>query len=866
MFWTGYVAATHRRYDTANSAPGELLAGESVGQSFVARYDGLSGVEVHLATYGRKTDAIRGALVMHLRASPDLREDLATVTLQLGESFEENPWYLFSFPAIPDSGGRSYFVLIEAPIGEPGRSLSVFWYQPQPRGDPYANGEAYYNGQPTPGDLAFGLQYAAPPLQVWGSMIGGAGESTSPWVVWGLLILGAAGIGACMVLRFDGGEARLRKGWSLALALAVGLVYGLLFMLITPPWQGPDEYAHYAYVALLDRHDLDNGEVEALDLDGADRDTQLIEAVNASADRNDFTRRLRGNSAPGAVTRTDAYLFQQVRQPPGYYWLCAVALRAARLVGIPADPYTNPEVSLYVMRSVSLFLGLVVVALAWLALGLRLAMAVALLPMHTFVATSVNNDVLAEVAVSALFVAVMALVRSAFNANGDKWVSQRGLALAALCVLLAVVGVATKATAVAAGLPMLVGGILVWVGVGLARRSWTGRVLPINSRALRAGAVVLIVVVIAVGGFFSVFEMREEASPGWFVSYTPLESAQLVATESAHDGTHAIQLEATQGAVAMQRLMPPLIYHPDLRVTLTGWLRLVPAQAGATADKGDVTGEIAVMDGVREAGSATGILIEGGEWTRLEVTGDAQANAEEIELIIGVRDGSLPDARVQFDDMSLRVEAAGGRWDDPIYRAALVDPSGEQGRWAVRPLFEGIVPEEVRNMASALLNPQPFSKLALWSDYATQQYRSFWGSFGWLAIDLPDVAYLGIGCVLVLAAIGLVVRTVEGRKRVWGWHAWLALISVISLVVAIAVSFAKQMALTAYGGYPSIPQGRYLFVLTIPVVWLVVEGLRLLIDGRWPQAAGARRFVLANLLLLLALYGLLALVIPYYYS
>jgi hypothetical protein len=867
VLWAGYQAAVHRRYENINGVPGELLAGESLGQSFVARYDELAGVEVRIATYGHATDTERSTLVLRLRASPDSREDLATATLPPDVALKADDWHLFRFAPIANSRGKPYFLLVEAPEGAPGKSMSLFWFQPPTTGDPYGEGSAYRNGQTTRGDLAFGLQYAAPPLQVWGSMIGEAGKSTSPILVWSLLVIAAVGIFlfAARPAQAQAEEgSRRAKAWPLALALWVWVVHGLLFMVITPPWQGPDEYAHYAYAALLDRHNLDNGKVEALDLGGKDRDTELIQAVNASADRNDFMRRLRGNSNQGGPTRTDPSLFQQVRQPPTYYWLCALALRAARLVGIPADPYANPEVSLYVMRSVSLGLGLVVIALAYLALGLRVAITVALLPMHTFIGTVINNDILAEVVVSALFVAVMPLLKTTFERQGVKGLPRRELVLAGVCVLLTIAGLGTKATAPAAGMPLLAGGLALWLAVRITRRVRATMPRPAKGARVRLLITILLSSLVGVGAFFAIFEQREDQFVGWFTSYASPRSAQRVATDSAHDGRHVIQLEAMQGARAVQRLIPKHIYHPALRVTLAGWVRLEPGQAAPAT--GQVAGELAVMDGVREASSAYTTLGVGGGWSRVEVTGNVEANAEEIELRIGVRDGSMPGANVQFDDLSIRVEAIGVPWNDPVYKAALVDPSGEQGRWALRPFIEGIVPGEVSDMASALLNPQPFSKAALWADYTAVQYKSFWGNFGWLSIELPPIAYLAIGGLLVLAAAGLVMHVIEGHKGIWGWRAWLAVISIVSLAVAIAISFAKQMALTAYGGLPSAPQGRYLFVLTIPIVWLLLEGLRSLLSRLWPQAASMWNLVLTNLLLLLALYSLLALVVPYFYG
>src|SRR5215203_5411002 len=83
VLWVGYGASANKRFETANGIAGELLAGESAGQSFVARYDGLAGVEVHIATLGLMTDTNRSALVMRLREL-DSGEDIATGRIEPG--------------------------------------------------------------------------------------------------------------------------------------------------------------------------------------------------------------------------------------------------------------------------------------------------------------------------------------------------------------------------------------------------------------------------------------------------------------------------------------------------------------------------------------------------------------------------------------------------------------------------------------------------------------------------------------------------------------------------------------------------------------------------------------------------------------
>lgn len=887
VLWTGYVAVTHRRYDLANAVPGELLAGESIGQTFIARYDGLSSLEVHIGTYGHQADPTRSPLVMHLRSDATSTTDLATTTISPSQPLDPDPWYTFSFAPIANSRGQSYYLLIEAPDGTPGKAMTLFWFQPAPRGDPYANGAAYKNGTPTKGDLAFGLRYAAPPLQVWATILDEAGANTSPLLLYALLLLALFAIILAVAFPYMPYLARhlprmteRLKASSLATALSVGLVYGLLFVVIIPPWQGPDEYAHFAYVALLDKHNLDGTAVQALDLGGADRDTALIKAVNASADRNDFLRRLVGNSAPGAPTRTDAFIFQQVRQPPTYYWLCALALRIARAAGIAADPYTQPETAIYIMRLVSLVLGLLVIVLAWVfASRLRATTAplpavLALLPMHAFVATSINNDILAELAVSALFVALAALYATSFGAQvksqeGQDGTRRKEAVLILLCVLLAAAGVATKATASAASLPLLGGGLLLWAAYKLYKKAGATPRRSANQSLIRSWAIAFVALVLAAGAFFLVCEPDSTHALGWSTGYTPIQRIDRVESNTAHDGSYVIQLDASR--TAMQKLIPPLIFHPALWITFAGWARLAPGQ---DVPANGLAAQLAIGDGTREAGVITATLAPNATWTRMELTAEVEQNAEQVTLYMGTADTTNTNGattkgagtKIQFDDLSIRVEGADRPWNDPIYKAALLDPSGENAPWTVRPPLSELLPADVRDMADALLNPQPFSKPALWLAYANTQYRSFWGSFGWLSIDLPAPLYFIIAALLLLALGGLLLRTTRLRAQSMSWRALLAFVAFFALVIAIFTGFAKQMALTAYGGLPSAPQGRYLFVLAIPIVWLVLSGLSALTSKLPPRTSSLVRYLAASAIVFFAAYSLLALILPYYYG
>jgi hypothetical protein len=871
VFWTGYSAATQGRYDAANGITGQILDGNSVGQTFVARYNDLSSVEVRIATYGRQTDPSRAPLVMHLRAAPDSAADLAVATLSPTTRLEENGWYRFSFAPLPDSRGTTYYLEISSPGASVDTALALFWFKPNPEGDPYPDGAAYRNGKRTGADLAFGLGYSEQPLAVWRGMLGSAAANSSPIAI-GALLLAAVAITlwtfAYLPRIFRDPTARRRwlLRWSLPFVLSVTLAYGLLFILIVPPWQGPDEYSHFAYAALLDSHDLDDRRVQILDLDFRDRDTDLIEAVNASADRHDFTRLFLGSASPGAPTDVGQTIFQQIRQPASYYWLCALGLRVARFLGFPADPHTNPEAALTTMRLVSLLLGLVVVALAWLAafllarpthpwLMLILPLTVALLPMHTFISTVVNNDILAEVALSALFVSLLALLR--------RPTGPRGAAMALLSILLALAALYTKSTAVVAAFPLLVGGLIIWLVILFTKprtptRTSTNPLLRLVPYAISLAAIALALIAASL----LAFSRQDTVASGWFTGLDPIARAARIQTATAHQGNYVLQPDPPT-ATTFQDIIPP-IYHPALDVTFSGWARLTPGQP-LTASQ-PLTARLAIMEGDRTAGTSGITLQPSSDWTRLETHGNISASAARVRLVLSA---SPAPSAVQFDDFSLDLHGTAAPWNDPIYTPTLVNPSAEDAPLQLNAWLSGPLPNDVRPIADALANPQPFDKSALWRDYASSQYRSFWSGFGWLTIYLPPPFYVFLTLLVLLSICGFLIRAARTPPSRW---TWLGLVSLLVLVAAIISGFAKQMALTAYAGQPAFPQGRYLFVLTIPLAWLLLSGLAQIarltkshLPLRITALTPPPRWLWITALFLLTTYSLFSLIFPYYY-
>ncbi|MEP6774448.1 MAG: hypothetical protein ABJA50_02540, partial [Chloroflexota bacterium] len=409
----------------------------------------------------------------------------------------------------------------------------------------------------------------------------------------------------------------------------------------------------------------------------------------------------------------------------------------------------------------------------------------------------------------------------------------------------------------AASVPMLGAGLLLWGICKLNGRIKTRPGRPVAGLFRRPPIIALGAIVLAVCAFFVLCGPDSRRALGWVTGYTPVQRIERVESSTADDGHYVVQLDAAAACTAMQKLIPRFIFHPALRITFVGWARLAPQES---APPGGVAARLAVEDGAREAGVVTATLTAG-DWTRMELTAGVEQNAEQVTLQIGADGPGV----VQFDDMSLSMKGVNQPWNDPIYKAALLDPSGENAPWTVRAPFSSLMPGDVRDMADALLNPQPFSKPALWLAYANTQYRSFWGSFGWLSINLPEFFYLLIAILLLLALSGLLLRAMSLSSHCISWRGLLATVSAFALAVAIFTSFIKQMALTAYGGLPSDPQGRYLFVLAIPITWLIVAGLHALTRRLSPRTQVLCRYVGAGGLVFFAAYSLLALVVPYYY-
>ena len=152
-------------------------------------------------------------------------------------------------------------------------------------------------------------------------------------------------------------------------------------------------------------------------------------------------------------------------------------------------------------------------------------------------------------------------------------------------------------------------------------------------------------------------------------------------------------------------------------------------------------------------------------------------------------------------------------------------------------------------------------------EYLWRMHEGFWGSFGWQVVGFPAPVYLVFGLLVVVAGVGVLKRLLalaEFETDVERKH----------LVQAAALtSYAAAVALAAGGAlfffasylhlpYPPPPQGRYLFVASLPIALLMTAGISAFLprgrDGVALQAWMA-------ILLIYDMTALLGIVLPYFY-
>ncbi|WP_376790585.1 hypothetical protein [Thermoflexus sp.] len=185
----------------ANVLVGELVAGRSICQTFVARFPHLAEIRVRIGTYGRHN---QGELRFVLREG-EWNGRLLRVAYAEMAILRDHEEYAFTFPPVTSSAGRRFTFCLEAPGGQPGNAVAI-WAADT---DQYPEGEALLRGfgggeADRVQDLAFRAGYALTIPDRWVILAERLGQGKPVILRWGAaygLVLGMYLLGTYLAFR-----------------------------------------------------------------------------------------------------------------------------------------------------------------------------------------------------------------------------------------------------------------------------------------------------------------------------------------------------------------------------------------------------------------------------------------------------------------------------------------------------------------------------------------------------------------------------------------------------------------------------------------------------------------------------------------
>ena len=590
-------------------------------------------------------------------------------------------------------------------------------------------------------------------------------------VVGGLLALILL-LNAILIGMEVGGKGIYRRHGLLLVVLM--FISGLLYSSVTPPWQAPDEHAHYEYAALM-------GELQRVPtLDDVRQDIQA--EVTASMFEFDFWRLIQRDPVesppvgfyragdlteyPSTHVIDNRYIYypQVGDEPPTYYVLPAV------LYGLTTGH--SATYRLYFMRLVSVaFLVGLGVAVWWAShvlfpdtpqLALATVTVVACNPMLNHIGSVLGND-------------GMTMLWSTLALGAAVLVLRRGLALQRVLVLSSaiVLAVATKKSSL-----WLVPTLVVFL-----------LLLPeVPSRwRLAVGSSMAGMAVVA----FVLFLWPTGAARYW-------EGGSRIA-EIGVPGNHVLLLEAGE------RVSQPIGHQR------TSEVRGQPVASTARV-RGEGASEINVCLVTRAGSRQCRTAVVGKEWETVETRITIPEQAEQLNLTL-TASGTAP---VTIDELSLTPEAG-----PELLRNGSMD-SGVS--WLERILLAVGRPMGIGDLIASLFSTVTGSPAGIPRDLprASQVlFDSFWGNFGAaMVVPLEPPWPVLTRVAVVLAVVGWGLNVVR-RASKWDTRQKLTLVVLCSGVAfVLAQTFAAFLAHT--GGW--MPQGRFVFPAVWPIGVLLVSG------------------------------------------
>jgi hypothetical protein len=594
-----------------------------------------------------------------------------------------------------------------------------------------------------------------------------------------------------------GGAARqrgvLKKVGAIHLILLAGLIHGLLYVLLLPPWQHYDEPGHFEFAWLIaNRPGLPSA---------GEYDQGMRREVAASMVEHSFFKDL--NIQPNLLDQyTPIWIgISQTDNPPIYYWITSLPLRLV--------PTSDITFQLYLCRLVSLVFYLLTILAAYGVLSELTApgnparwlipATLVLLPGFTDLMTAVNSDVGAVAFFSLFLWACLRMIQRGFKLTR---LVTTGL-LAAACFW-------TKNTA-AIALPLLV--IPILFSLLRERRQWI--------------AWILLGVGIPIGIFF-VFTSGDVAF--WYQPI-PQNTPTRVASTQAPLGSFVFQIDASSGVMSnnlIQLLSSSQVERfRGQKVTLGYWIWAnQPVKFHSPLLRSD------------QQTYSTSVEITTIPTFHTYTTKIA-GNTRHLQIVLDAP--SKPGLFIYLDGLVLMKGDYSQRG-----KPAMSDAGAQHGIWAgksfVNPIRNASAEQDwphprtlVQNLLSKVSPLQPNMVLASLADWqnsrwyyrttAKQLVRTFWGQFGWGHIRLSRNIYIGLSILTVIGALGGLVRFWRNRTNIpWAAFALLA-VAVLGIWGAALVRGIHSIA-----GSVFIPSARYAYPAIIPTVWLLCAGW-----AEWPR-------------------------------
>jgi len=585
----------------------------------------------------------------------------------------------------------------------------------------------------------------------------------------------------------------LKKVRTIGLILLAGLIHGLLYVFLLPPWQHYDEPTHFEYAWLIaNRPRLPSP---------GEYDQGMRREVAASMVEYGFFKYIK--PLPNLLAQDEPVWIgiSQTDNPPLYYWIISLPLRLV--------PTSDITFQLYLCRLMSLIFYLVTILAAYGIINeleplndltrWLIPATLVLLPGFTELMTAVNSDVGAIAFFSSFLWAGLLLIK--------RGVSIQRLLLA---TLLAIACFFTKNT-IAIALPFLVITILISL--------FRGR------KELIAWALVVAGILV---GIFLTFTSGEVAY--WYQSGFQ-DKPTRIATSQAPFGSHAFQIDNTGGGrtVILVQLIPnnqveSMRGNP---VTLGYWIwanRPLSLRAVSMKD-----------DQQTYSGSVDVTEVPTFHAFAAVITPDTQ------HLQIIIRAPNKPGYVLFLDGLVLLngdltqsgtpvlsdIRSMSGTWGGIPFENPIRNASAEEGWLRLR--------APIQRWLSKLAPIQPniiVGSLADWqhSDWyylATIKhlFRTFWGDFGWGQIPLPRNTYILLGALTILGLLGSLIRLGRNRKNM-PWNILILSLMIIAWIwVAALVRGVQSIISTVF-----IPSARYAFPVIIPTIYVLYAGW-----AEWPR-------------------------------